>query len=430
MSEPQALLFTMRKTIYKVKYYSHFDNKKDYHPWLSYICDPQNIEHHGFYPFIHFTLKSWKYDNLNQCTKIKPREINYASHIDRYIYEYYNDILNTSYNKYAKENGINKCAVAYRNNLHKNNIDIAKEAFTFLSNDNNYYIVVSDFSKYFDKIDHKYLKGCLEQVLKTEKLTGDWYKVFRSITKFCSIDLCKISTNKGISIRKLRKLDRIASIKELHDLKEHIYVNKNGYGIPQGSSISSTLSNVNLIHYDKAILQFVTTLKGFYRRYCDDSIIIVPIENRNEFLEFYYELNSSIPGLEVNKDKIQRYNLVEKKIADELGKKTWLKYLEFEFNGVSIKIREKTITAFYLKGYRSIKGINKISQKYQRNAYRKQFYQSFTHLGRRKKGKVNGNFITYVEKSAKIMNDVLIKKQISHHWRRFEKRLSKSYIAK
>jgi hypothetical protein len=174
--------------IFKYKRYSHFDSKKDIKHWFAYIKEPKNICSHGFYPFIHFTMK--KYTYRNGATRTKPREICYSSHIDRYIYEYYNYLLNESYNSYAKSTGINKCAVAYRNNLHQNNITIAKEVFNFIkSGDDKYFILISDFTGYFDKIDHKNLKKNLEIVLNVDRLPDDWYKVFKSVTKYSYIDL-------------------------------------------------------------------------------------------------------------------------------------------------------------------------------------------------------------------------------------------------
>jgi len=411
--------------IYKYKSYSHFDEKKHFKFFIKYIQNPKKIERHGFFPFLHYVIRNYKYDNNIKDTKIKPRDINYSSHIDRYIYEYYNYLLNQKYNEYTKERGINKCVVAYRNNLHQNNIHIAKEVFDFIKNSANYFIIIADFTKYFDKINHNYLKSTLSEVLGCEKLPLDWYKVFRSVTKYSSISLDTIKNYKGLSLKKLRKTKRIANISELHELKEFLYINKDGFGIPQGSSISSSLSNVNLIHYDKAINDFVTSKNGFYRRYCDDIIIVIPIELKDELITLFEYQNNITPGLELNKDKIQEFYYRHNTLFDNNSNKVKLKYLGFEFDGKNIRVREKTITNFYLKAYRALNYINYISKKYNRNAYRKQFFLSFSHLGKRKTKENKGNFITYIERCAKAMNDSGIKKQVSRHWIYFNKRLKK-----
>ena len=408
------------RKIYKYKKYAHFDSKKQPSFWLDYIRDPQKIIHHGFYPFIHYELKIWKYDNIKKDTKTKPRDINYSSHIDRYIYEHYNHILNKMYNLFAKENRINKCAVAYRNNLHQNNITIAKEVFNFVYSNDDLLIIISDFTKYFDKINHAYLKERLMEVLKVKKLTDDWYKVFRSVTRYSSIDLNKIIEESGKTSKEIRSSIRLEN---LHSLKKFLVINKSGIGVPQGSSISSTLSNVNLIKYDRFINDFITSRKGIYKRYCDDAIFILPAKHETEFFEVYNNLNNEVPGIEINSEKIQKYYYKNKQIIDENMNPTWLKYLGFQFNGKVKRIREKTITAFYLKAYRSIKGLKYIKKKFGRSAYIKRFYRSFTHLGKRKRKISRGNFLSYVDRSSVIMRDPGIRRQLSKHWIRFNRLL-------
>jgi hypothetical protein len=408
--------------IFKYKKYSHFDNKKGFKNWFNYIKEPRNICAHGFYPFIHFTMK--KYTYKNDETRTKPREICYSSHIDRYIYEYYNYLLNKFYNSYAKANGINRCAVAYRNNLHQNNITIAKEVFNFIKSGDRYFILISDFSSYFDKIDHKNLKENLETVLNVDRLSDDWYKVFRSVTKYSCIDLDKIAEFKNMSLREVRKSKRIANTTELHELKQYLKKNKETFGIPQGSSISSTLSNVNLIKYDKELNNYVTSKNGLYRRYCDDLIVIMPDAYEKDLLNKFQYLNLSIPGLEVNDNKMQTFYYSDQKIYCN-GERSKIKYLGFEFDGSTVKIKERTITCFYLKAYRLIKGINKISERHKRNTYRRQFYKTFTHLGKKKTKKNRGNFLTYVDKCSHSLSEQDIKKQVASHWIRFSRRLIK-----
>ena len=117
----------------------------------------------------------------------KSRDIRYSSHIDRYIYEYYNDILSKKYNKYAKQLGINQAVIAYRTNLNKNNIHFSRDVFKFLNKQENAFIIVSDFTNFFDSLNHKYLKDRLKEILKVDTLPKDYYKIFKSITKYSYI---------------------------------------------------------------------------------------------------------------------------------------------------------------------------------------------------------------------------------------------------
>lgn len=108
----------MSKQIYKDKFYTHFDKKK-YH--TNYEQSVQNINwvsRHGFYPFIHFQMDCSKYTNDlegNKFIKEKNRDIYYAAHIDRFIYEYYGNRLNSKYNNYIELIGLNDLRVEGKN---------------------------------------------------------------------------------------------------------------------------------------------------------------------------------------------------------------------------------------------------------------------------------------------------------------------------
>ena len=158
-----------------------------------------------------------------------------------------------------------ECAVAYRNNHHgKSNIHYAKEAFDFIRKVGSAFIVIGDFTKYFDKIDHGYLKQQLCNLLSTDKLSNDYYAVFRSITKYSWLELDEIQEFKGLDKKGLNGLERIFTPEEFRLFKKmHLKTNKSGCGIPQGSAISATLSNVYLMDFDKSINNYVTSHAGF-----------------------------------------------------------------------------------------------------------------------------------------------------------------------
>lgn len=86
------------------KLYVHFDKRKNSQSLgiEKYITNPQNIIKHSFYPFIHTQIIFKKFNKLNpKRPKDKVREISYSSHIDRLIYSYYSQILNSEYNNYV-----------------------------------------------------------------------------------------------------------------------------------------------------------------------------------------------------------------------------------------------------------------------------------------------------------------------------------------
>ena len=75
------------------KGYTHFDVRTDISKVSGYITNPMKVAHHSFYPFIHYVMKMDEY-NKRTGVKHKEREICYASHMDRCIYQYYRVKLN------------------------------------------------------------------------------------------------------------------------------------------------------------------------------------------------------------------------------------------------------------------------------------------------------------------------------------------------
>ena len=192
-----------REKIYKFKKYPHIDPKIHWREVYRAVESPEYISSHGFYPFIHYTQVSSKYPakylsgKSEQRDEPKKREIMYSGHLDRYIYEYYAHLINCEYNKRVKQDSTNKCSVAYRNNLHKNNVNFAKEAFDAIRRIENAYVIIGDFTSYFDNISHSYLKEMLCSLLGTEHLSDDLYVVFRSITNYAFVDLEKVIAYKS-----------------------------------------------------------------------------------------------------------------------------------------------------------------------------------------------------------------------------------------
>lgn len=189
----------MKQNILKYKGYTHLDIRKNPNKYYLKVKNSKWIKSHGFYPFIHFQIKFEKYienkENNSKAIKEKVRDIYYSSHIDRYIYQYYADILNTKYNVYAKNNGINKVSTAYRKGWKsKCNIHFAKEVFEFIRKTKQSIIIVGDYTSFFDNLDHRYLKEKISTVLGVSNLSDEQYKVFKSITKFSYIELKDIES--------------------------------------------------------------------------------------------------------------------------------------------------------------------------------------------------------------------------------------------
>lgn len=178
-----------KKTIQRSKrYYAHFDVRTDIGRMKDYVSNPKAVAAHGFYPFIHYEMDMSKFKRGKGVVP-KKRDICYAAHIDRCIYQYYSHILNEKYNERTTCDGISNVAVAYRTNLRKSNIQFSKAAYDFIRKTENCYVMIGDFTHFFDNLDHAYLKKQWCSLLECERLPKDHYNVFKNITSFSQWEL-------------------------------------------------------------------------------------------------------------------------------------------------------------------------------------------------------------------------------------------------
>lgn len=441
---------------YNTKGFLHFDERIHIGHMRANLLNENWVASYAFLPFIHFEMKFKRYvtikeiDEQGQVTKSKERgnkvrKIFYAAHKDGYIYKYYGDLLNIAYNKYVSDNHIDDSVIAYRNNkLGKNNIDFAFEVFNHLFKFENAVVISSDFTKYFDNISHQTLKQNIKRVLGVDTLRKDWYQVFKNLTKFTYINREDIDVfleekygrtlNKKI---KTNQINRIMTSSEFREFKK-LYLkpnpNPNSYGIPQGSSMSAVCSNVHLIDFDKEISEWCKgkSANAMYRRYCDDLIVIIPLENKseNEFAKVRDELFKIIDkykkdGLIVQSEKTEIRLWNGDKILDEQLQPSKLDYLGFVTDGHMIQLREKSLFNYYTRAYRKANTVKRIEYATERPGPKRSLYDLYTHLGFDYKNR--GNFVTYAYKAHKKMCQLpvksLIKKQVKKHWGKIHRRL-------
>lgn len=406
--------------------YAHFDCRISLNDVWSYINKPDNIAKHSFYPFIHYTQTFNKY-NKTKGIKEKKREICYSAHIDRCIFQYYAYKLNQIYNNRVQIDGLNYVAIAYRDNLRKNNIHFAKETIDFIRKTLNCYIIVGDFTNFFDRLSHEYLKQRLKDLLQKDKLPSDYYSVYKNITKYSIwelkslLEINNLPVNKN-GIKTLNELDKVLPLEDFKTYKKgNIKQHKEDYGIPQGSAISAILSNIYMLDFDKQINEYVILNKGLYRRYSDDFIIIFPNVDAPRFIEhynFFKECINSVRNLDLQPDKTKLYyfdgcnirncNRIALKEVD--NDQDSLNYLGFTFDGKIVTIRDKTISKYYYRLYRKLKTIIKNHGK-TKNGHKISFekvYIKYSIKGAngnkklKEKRKRNGNFLTYVKRAEKI----------------------------
>lgn len=433
------------KNRYHVKPFPHFDQRTSVTKNVrKKLCNPSYISSHSFYPFIHYTLTTRKYTKDKKLSDPKKREIFYAGHMDGYVFKYYGDKLNDLYNDFCDKRGIDHVSIAYRNNKKgKSNIHFAADVIRFISEQKQAFIFVSDFSSYFDNLDHGLLKEKLMTVLgiKTGKLPADWWNIFKNITRYSWVDLEDIYNdlvkNKKIKGKKeFKKMkDRYYNSAEFREFRKRvdIHKNKNEFGIPQGTAISAVLANVYAIDLDIALNDYVSKFGGIYRRYSDDIILVFPIKRGSKdqpthhisFIESIVKENK----VEMGDGKTKSLCYANKKIYidPQYQREGKLDYLGFSFDGSTVKIRDKSLFKYYHRMYKKIESIKRAENRKGRKIGRKKLYLLYSHLGRRYKG--YGNFISYAEKAHEVFQknkhiESLIYRQIKRHWHKIYKRLN------
>lgn len=406
------------------KPYAHFDLRVSLSmPSIrKYVMDRTKIVTHSFYPFIHFEKKNSRYGKKGPK---KPRELYYCSHLDRCVYQRYAFLLNCQYNIWACENNIDDVAIAYRDSLGKNNIDFAKDAFDAIRSFPQCFILVGDFTNFFDNLEHQYLKKMMCEVLGVERLPQDYFSVFKNITRFSSWDWKDIVKAAGENIaergvrKKINSKETVLTKEQFQKNKKDIKKNISGVGVPQGSPISAVLSNIYMIKFDKDIKRYVTSKGGIYMRYSDDFIIVLPYERDAEiadFTSYIFSYVESMKGLiDLQKEKTSRYTYKDEVIY-EGDQPSSINYLGFLFDGKNIRIRPRAITKYYYRMRRKANTIgrsNWTSSKGRRISA-KELYSIYSRNDEKQ------TFIDYARKAKGILklNDQEANALIKHHKRK------------
>lgn len=406
------------------KPYAHFDLRVSLSmPSIrKYVMDRTKIVTHSFYPFIHFEKKNSRYGKKGPK---KPRELYYCSHLDRCVYQRYAFLLNYQYNIWACENNIDDVAIAYRDSLGKNNIDFAKDAFDAIRSFPQCFILVGDFTNFFDNLEHQYLKKMMCEVLGVERLPQDYFSVFKNITRFSSWDWKDIVKAAGENIaergvrKKINSKETLLTKEQFQKNKKDIKKNISGVGVPQGAPISAVLSNIYMIKFDKDIKRYVTSKGGIYMRYSDDFIIVLPYERDAEiadFTSYIFSYVESMKGLiDLQKEKTSCYTYKDEVIY-EGDQPSSINYLGFLFDGKNIRIRPRAITKYYYRMRRKAHTIgrsNWTSSKGRRISA-KELYSIYSRNDEKQ------TFIDYARKAKGILklNDQEANALIKHHKRK------------
>ncbi|MGX2945502.1 reverse transcriptase domain-containing protein [Enterococcus alishanensis] len=438
------------------KSYLHFDYRTRYNSVKDYVENPQRIIKHGFFPFIHKKKVLVKYKATGageRPVKIKPRELFRASHLDSCIYRYYADRLNKDYERVAEVRNIDENVAAYRTEKGKSNIDYAAETMDFIKRTNGgCFIFLGDFENFFDTLDHEYLKSKLKEVLNTNKLTEDWFKIFKTLTSFSWVEQKDLNDLFGSEKEQYKNSLKtyFETWEEFRSFKAdgHVHKNTKSFGIPQGTPISALLSNIYMIDFDDWLNRLSSRYEGKYLRYADDFILILPFSttSKDVYLEIVNEIlqyASDVTKLKIEKNKTEKYLFKNDKIyLFESNKtdtssliKSKLDYLGFVFDGRSVKMRQKSVSKFYRKADKAVRTAREKSR-IRKSSYligKRHIYRYFFDVGARDgRGSKFGNFISYARRCQKKFDQIspmtenLMMEQIKNRRKKFLKKMHKS----
>ncbi len=232
------------------------------------------------------------------------------------------------------------------------NFSNAVDAFNFIKSTDASKVITLDISSFFENLDHRKLKDKWIEVLGGSKLPLDHYKIFRSLTKYCTVRIEDICEEFDLTEKEITKglVERICSSKDFRVrvkglTPKIIEVHSIDYGIPQGSAMSAILSNIYMLDFDREVYALCQKHGIFYRRYCDDVIFVQPLDDKIDILnEARKILENNGARLLIHQDKTWGHIFNGERVE---GKP--VEYLGLVFDGEKVLIRNGSLAKYHRK---------------------------------------------------------------------------------
>lgn len=339
--------------------------------------------------------------NITGRTEYKDRPIMYASHRDSCILSKYAYDVSVALNKFYQENRLSETVIAYRK-LGRANYDFAAEVRNFALANAPCVVMCFDIRKFFDTLDHDILKYRLKKIIGTSTLSKDWYAIFRHVTKYSYIERADIESNIEFSRRICDSMRApIATIAQIKAAGIKICRNMDHFGIPQGTPISSVLSNLYMMDIDLEMTAMCGDGQSLIRRYSDDIIMICRDDKKASMQQMLTTLLDS-HKLQLNEDKTEI-------IYFERNNQAQFQYLGFNLSADRAEIRQTSLSRQWRKAKRSIARTEKIGRLAIKNGIASKIYvrklrRRFYPVGVR-------NFSSYARRSSKALGSKHIVRQ-------------------
>ncbi|MDR6641904.1 hypothetical protein J2X57_001111 [Luteibacter sp. 1214] len=420
----------MRLDPLRRRHYLHLDEPPARGAIKAAVSNPSRVATWQFYPLISHTVVTHKVKRKagHFHVKEKRRPISYASHRDAALYAYYADKLTTHYERRLKKLGLQEVVTAFRTGDGRCNIHFAQEAFAWIDQHRPCVALAYDISGFFDNLDHGLLKRTWCEVLGTTSLPPDHYALYRSLTRYAAVDRTVLYTTFGISVHapKASGRTRVCTPEQFRQRivdMGWVNVHQDTKGIPQGTPLSATLSNIYMLEFDKQLSAQVQIWGGLFRRYCDDVLCVVPPEHAEDAKAFIESLVLSIK-LEVQPEKLEECSFGASGVVTTPA----LQYLGLTFDGMNIRLRAGGVARFF---NRIRKGVRQADKARARIAARSGVAKNSIPI---KRGRLNRsylfsgprNFVSYADRAENLTKSPQIRQQLSRRGQALDAAIQKA----
>ena len=389
---------------FKPRHYKHFDVPIG-SDWATGLT-PEQVTAHSWSPLLHWIKETPRYrlnDQGEMELKVKPRDIMHASHRDACILAKYSHELTGKLDAWYAANGLNESVIAYRS-LGKSNYHFAAIAQAYVREHHSVEAMCFDVTGFFDNIDHKRLKQRLKCLLGVNELPDDWHRVLRAVTRYNHVRKSDLKAHPVFGERmKQRGADRpLATVKELKAADIAMRPNPHTYGVPQGTPISASLSNLFLVGFDLTMKALADQHGALYQRYSDDILIICEPDQTDSFAAAVADALTS-EALNLHGDKTVRLRFT----GDERDN---FQYLGYQLGLGQALIRPGSLSRQWRSTKRAIRRSERKAENLAQSGQKDKIYTSklrgrLTHVGLR-------NFLAYADRSSDELQSKAIKRQV------------------
>lgn len=389
---------------FKPRHYKHFDVPIG-PDWATAVTAGQ-VATHAWSPLLHWIKETPRYRLNDQGVmelKVKPRDIMHASHRDACILAKYSHELTVKLDACYAANGLDEAVIAYRS-LGKSNYHFAATAQAYVRDHHSIEAMCFDVTGFFDNIDHKRLKRRLKWLLEVDELPDDWHRVLRSVTRYSHVHKSDLKGHPVFGQRlKQRGADRpLATVKEMKAAGIAIRSNPNTHGVPQGTPISASLSNLFLVDFDQTMKALADQNGALYQRYSDDILIICEPENADMFAAAVADALTN-EALDLHDDKTVRLRFTG-------NERDNFQYLGYQLGLGQALIRPGSLSRQWRSTKRAIRRSERKAERLATSGQKDKIYTSklrgrLTHVGLR-------NFLAYADRSSDELQSSAIKRQV------------------